>query len=289
VQPTTTARLQLLTAAALFSTGGTAIKATELSGAQVAVLRSLVAGVVLALLVPAWRRSWDRRTLQVALAYGATMTLFAVANKLTTAANVIFLQSTAPLYLMALGPRLLGEPTRRADIGFAALLALGMALFFAGTPEPLETAPEPALGNAIALFTGVCWAATLAGLRWLGRERGPEATGRAVVAGNFAACAMALPFAFPAVLPAGPSAVTDWAVVAYLGAFQIGLAYVFVTRAVPRVRALEASLLLLLEPVLSSVWAWWVHGERSDDWALAGCAIILLTICARTVLLRGQD
>jgi drug/metabolite transporter (DMT)-like permease len=67
----------------------------------------------------------------------------------------------------------------------------------------------------------------------------------------------------------------DWAIIFYLGIFQIGLAYVCMTFGVRRLPALETSLLLLLEPVLNAVWAWMIHGERPGPWSLAGCAIIL--------------
>ena len=125
-------RAQVALAAALFATGGAAIKWTTLSGLQVAGLRSGLAAAALALFVPAWRRHWTRASLVVGAAYAVTMILFVVANKLTTAANAIFLQATAPLYVMLLAPRLLGESPARGDRISALLLALGMALFFLG-------------------------------------------------------------------------------------------------------------------------------------------------------------
>jgi drug/metabolite transporter (DMT)-like permease len=82
-------------------------------------------------------------------------------------------------------------------------------------------------------------------------------------------------------LPVLQSRPADWLIVGYLGVFQIGLAYVWLTIGVRRVPALEASLLLLLEPVLNAVWAWLVHGERPGPWSLAGCLVILLATSAR--------
>ena len=100
-------RLALLGAAFLFSTGGTVIKLTSWNGVEVAAGRSIVAAAVLLALMPGWRRFWDPRALLVGTAYAATLSLFVVANKLTTAANAIFLQSTAPLYVLLLAPWLL--------------------------------------------------------------------------------------------------------------------------------------------------------------------------------------
>ena len=114
------ARLQLAAAAMLFSTGGAAIKAAEFTGWQIASLRSGIAALAILLITPAARRGWSVRAVLVGFAYAACLTLFVLANRLTTAANTIFLQSTAPLYLLVLSPWLLKEPIRRQDLGFMA-------------------------------------------------------------------------------------------------------------------------------------------------------------------------
>jgi drug/metabolite transporter (DMT)-like permease len=279
-------RLHVLSAALLFSTGGAAIKLSALSGWQIAGFRSGIAAVVLWLLVPAWRQWWRPRALLVAAAYATTLILFVLANTLTTAANTIFLQTSAPLYLLLLGPLALGEPNRRSDLGVAALLAAGLAMFFVGSEEPLRTAPEPLRGNVLAALTGVTWALTLLGLRWLARTddpRAPESTGAAVVGGNAMAFLVCLPLAVPVV----ESSTTDWLIVAYLGIFQIGMAYVFLVRGVRGIRALEVSLLLVLEPVLNAVWAWLIHAEQPGPWSLAGCALILIGVLIQA--LRQPD
>lgn len=275
-------RLQILAAALLFSTGGAAIKLTGLGAWQVAGLRSGVAAAFLLLVMPGWRRFWTPRTLLVGVAYAATMILYVTGNKLTTAANTIFLQATAPVYLLVLGPWLLRERLRTADLAFTGAMAAGMALFFVGHEAPMATAPDPFAGNVVAAFCGVTWALTLLGLRWLGRDAeggraASDAAGASVVAGNLIAFAVCL----PRVLPLDGLGAVDVAVVGYLGVLQIGLAYVCMTRGVRGVSALEASLLLLLEPVLNAVWAWMVHGEYPGPWSLAGCAIILSAMTAR--------
>jgi len=272
-------RLAILAAALLFSTGGAAIKATSLSAWQIASLRSGIAAVALVLLLPAARRRWSARTVVVGAAYAATMILYVSANKLTTAANTIFLQATAPLYILLLGPWLLREPVRRRDLGFMAVLAIGMSLFFVGRQTSFATAPAPVVGNLLALGSGVAWALTLLGIRWLGRDKDAgEGSLAAVTCGNLIACVVAAPLAFP-VVGAGP---TDWGVVVFLGVFQIGLAYVALTRGMARVPAFESSLLLLAEPVLNPVWAWLVHGERPGAWAAVGGLLILGATVAKT-------
>lgn len=275
------ARVMVIGAAVLFSTGGAAIKACSLSGWQVASFRSGIAFIAVLLMVPAARRGWSRKTLAVAVAYAATLILYVLANKLTTAANTIFLQDTAPLYILALGPWLLNEKIRGRDLGFMVLFGAGMALFFVGAQPRFATAPSPLQGNLLAVTAGAFWALTLIGLRWLGKSGSGSAgaSAAAVALGNLVAFAVTLPMA----LPVRGATATDWAVVLFLGVIQIGLAYVLLTHGVGHVPALEASLLLLVEPVLNPVWAWLVHGEHPGAWSLLGGVVILGTTAFKTL------
>ena len=274
------ARLFVLAAALLFSTGGAAIKLSTLSSWQIAGFRSGLAAAVLWLALPAWRHL-DRAALAAGAAYASSMILYVTANTLTTAANAIFLQTTAPLYVLVLAPWLLGERNRRSDLWVAALMASGLLLLFSAAEAPIATAPDPRRGNIVAAVSGLAWAATLMGLRWLaqhptgtGRDRG----GAAVIAGNVMAFLVCLPWALPveSVRP-----VFDVAVVSYLGVFQIGLAYFCLVRGVQGVRAVEVSLLLVLEPILNAAWAWLIHGEAPTPQAAAGCGLILAGLLAQ--------
>ena len=287
----TGARLRVLAAALTFSIGGAGIKACQLTSWQVASFRSGIAALTLLLLLPEARRGWRARAALVGLAYAATVTLFVLANKLTTSANTIFLQSTAPLYILLLSPWLLRERIRAHDLGVMAVVASGMGLLFVGSEHPYATAPDPVHGNILATLSGLCWALTLMGLRWMGRRQhaappssgedpttaplpAPAAPGSAVpavVMGNLIAFFLGLFFALP-VQAARP---LDWAIVTGLGTIQIGVAYVFLTGGMRHVLAFEASMLLLLEPVLNPVWSWLIHGERPRSWSLVGGAIIL--------------
>jgi len=276
--------MRVLGAAALFSTGGAAIKACALTGWQVASFRSGFAALAILLFVPAARRGWSSRTLLVSVGYAATLTLFVLANKLTTSAATIFLQSTAPVYLLLLSPWLLREPIARRDLAFLGVLAAAMGMVFLGREAPSATAPDPALGNLLAAGSGFAWAFTVLGLRWLARgdEGGARTAAGAAAAGNLLAFAVCLPFALPMEAPR----MVDWALLAYLGAFQIGMAYVLLTGGMRWVPALEGSLLLLLEPALNPIWAWLVHGERPGPWVLAGGATILLATAVHAVRTR---
>jgi len=268
------ARLAIFGAALLFSTGGAAIKSTTLTGWQVACFRSAVAAAAVLLMLRAARRGWGPKPWLVGVAYAATMILFVLANKLTTAANTIFLQATAPIYLVLIGPFLLKEHVRPRDLVAMAALGGGLALFFVGAERGSATAPDAVKGNVLAALSGLCWAFAVSGLRWMGRTGGHAAgSAAAVVAGNVLACGFCLPMAFP-VSVARPE---DVAIVTFLGVVQIGLAYVLLTYGLAHVHALEASLLLLAEPVLNPFWAWLVHGERPSGWSLAGGTVIVAT------------
>ena len=278
------ARLQLVLAALCFSTAGAAIKWCGFGASQIAAIRALVAMLAILVLIPEARDGWGWRIALVGVAYAAAGLLFVFANKLTTAANTVFLQATNPLFVVVLAPWLLREPVTRADLRFMGVLALGLALLFVGAGQrQFATAPEPLLGNVLAAGSAVAWAFTVTGYRWLGRQagagHGPIAA--AAACGNLIVFLLCLPGALP--LAAGRP--VDWLIVVYLGVFQLGLAYVFLSRAITRVPALEASLFLLVEPVLSPVWAWLAHGETPGPLAVFGGAVIL----AATALKSWRD
>lgn len=264
--------LLLMAAAVLFSTGGAAIKAVTMTSWQIAGFRSGIAALALAVFIPDARRHWRWTLLPVATAYAATLVLFTLATRLTTSANAIYLQSTAPLYLLLIGPLILKEPLSRSDLLFLLAVAAGMLLCFTSAQPVVATAPDPHAGNLLAVASGLTWALTVTGLRWLGRREGSgNAATATVVIGNLLACLATLPMALPVTHVGG----RNLAVLAYLGVFQIGLAYLLVTRAIRHVPAFEATTVLLLEPALNPVWVWLVQGERPARGSIAGGALIL--------------
>jgi drug/metabolite transporter, DME family len=262
-------RLLLLAAAFLWSTAGAAMKLCELSGWQIAGGRSLVAGLFLFLAVRDARRLPNLAVLATAVGYAATVTLFAVANKLTTAANAIFIQSTAPLWVMLLSPRLLGERPSRAELLSVPVYAVGLFCFFLD-----ELSPGQMLGNWVALGAGLAFATCIIGLRGI-KERGPSA----LVYGNWISALVTAPLWLLEPTPAA----FDLLVLVYLGVFQLGLAYLCFARGVARTPALEASLLVLLEPVLNPIWTFLLAGERPGRWAIVGASIVLGATLWRTL------
>ena len=263
------ARWQVLIAALLFSTGGAAVKSCSFSSWQIASFRCGLAAFILLLILPEARKAWNRKTLLVGCAYAATLNLYVLANKTTTAANAIFLQGTAPIYVLLIAPLWLKEKNRRHDPWIVVLMAIGLATLLLGDEVASQTAPAPVLGNLLGVAAGICWALTVMGLRAIGKDS--DQTVSAVVIGNLLAFLSFLPMA----LPVSDGRGEDWLWIVYLGAFQVALAYFFLTRAVRFLPALETALLLLLEPVLSPIWAWWLHREQPSFQALVGGAIIV--------------
>jgi drug/metabolite transporter (DMT)-like permease len=205
----------------------------------------------------------------VAVAYAFTVVLFVAATKLTTAANAIFIQDTAPLWVLLLSPWLLGERPTRGELLSVPVFGLGLGLFFLD-----QLTPGQVTGNLVALASGVAFGLSILGLRRIG-EGGPAA----LVLGNLMAAAITLP-----AWPSGPVPTPlDLGLVAFLGVFQLGLSYLLFTRGLEGTPAVEAALLILLEPVLNPVWTFLFTGERPGPWAVAGGGIILAATAWRTV------
>jgi len=276
-------RLAVLLAALLFSTGGAVIKLTTLTSWEIAGLRSLAAAAVLFILLPESRRIAAPRIWPPAVAYAATLVLFVLATKLTTSANAIFLQATAPLWLLVLGPWLLGERSRPRDRWLAVAMAGGMACSLLDRSAATPLAPRPALGNVLAAASGLTWAVTVMALRDASRREGGSSL-PVVTAGNLLAFGASLPF----MLPMEPVDRHDLIAILYLGVFQVGLAYVFMDRAMRHVPAFEAAMLVLLEPALNPVWALVLLGERPGPLTLVGGLVILATTLANVLVHPGD-
>jgi len=279
--------LRVLLAGVLFATGGALIKACGFPSLQRAGLRSAVAAVTLFALLPQCRRWPDRRMLRLLPAYFGATCFFVVANTLTTAANAIFLQSTAPLWLVVLGPLLLRERTHRRDLMVLVGVAFGMALCFAAPTAAGATAPDPALGDAIAFLSGVSYALLLLGLRWLSRHD-PGANAAAIAWGNV--------FTFPVAILCMPlvgqtptaGGMGDWLIIVALGSCQVGLAYALLAGAMVHVPAVRASLLLMIEPALNPLITFAVHAERPPTLTVVGGAAILGSVCLGSALRRTR-
>ena len=271
--------LGVTAAAVLWSTGGLFIKWVSLDALGVTMWRSLLAGVTIAVIArPPFVRPWRAGALtwSLALSYAATLLLFVTATKTTTAANAIFLQYTAPLYLVVLGALFLGERASRLDLATVAVAFAGMTLFFVGRLEADEV-----WGNVAALSAGVTLAIMMTLLR--NKRCGPHTRPQAMILGNAVlAVGLLVVNVGRQETPTFTPGLADIAGLLFLGIVQIGVAYVFFAFAMARVQALEASLIGMLEPVLNPVWVFLFLGETPGWWAVLGGAILVSAVAART-------
>jgi drug/metabolite transporter, DME family len=272
-----TGRLMIVGAALLWSTAGAAFKSFSVGGdnwrvaLQIGGGRSMVAAVFLLALTGPKALKLGRTGLLTALSYAGTVLCFAVANRMTTAANSIFLQNTGLLYLLILGPWMLKERNRLRD--YLAIFSLlgGMAVMLFMD----NISSGQMLGNVFAILSGLAYAFTILGLR-ANREGNPAAP---IIYGNLFAALLCLPVFFPLQI----GAPRDLALIGYLGVCQLGLSYYLFTRGIRHVKALEAGILAFVEPILNPVWTFVMAGEIPAPWALVGCAIIAGTVVAHTV------
>ena len=271
--------LFILAAALLWSTGGLFIKATPLGALELSFGRSLLAALTVALLTRREGFRVNAVTLVASVLYAALLLLFVIANKLTTAANAIFLQYTAPVYVLVLEPLMFKERFRWQDLFVVAACVCGMSLFFVG-----QLRPQDVEGNLTALGSGVCFALFLLLLRHQRAGRVNRAS--SVIYGNLLICAITLPAFARAV---GMMTMRDVLIVTYLGVVQIGLAYTLFTLGIARgVRSLDAGVVGYIEPMLNPVWVFLFLGERPSRWALLGGCVIIAAVLAHTVALARR-
>ncbi|HYW74945.1 MAG TPA: DMT family transporter [Pyrinomonadaceae bacterium] len=267
--------LLLLGAAILWSTGGLFIKATQLSAFELSFGRSFLAAITIALLTRGEGFGINRISAITSVLYAALLILFVLATKLTTAANAIFLQYTAPVYVLLLEPVFYKEKFRARDLAVVGVCVAGMSLFFVG-----KLRPEDVSGNLLALASGLCFALFFLLMRHSKARDVNRAS--ATIYGNLLSALVCAP-AFIGAMRRGISP-RDAACIAYLGIVQIGFAYLLFTSAMAQgVRSLDASIIGYVEPVLNPVWVFLFLGERPSRWALAGGAIIIASVLVHTL------
>jgi len=266
----TKAVLYLAAAAVLWSLGGLLIKLVSWHPVAIAGVRSAIAAVFLLAVIrrPHW--TWSPQQVGGAAAYAATVILFVAANKMTTAANAILLQYTAPVYVALLGAWFLKERAGWLDWAVIMTVLAGMALFFLD-----GLSPRGLWGNIAAIASGLTFAILVLCLRRQ-KEGSPL---ESILLGNVLTALIGVPF-----MIGPPPAARDWAVLAVLGVFQLGLPYVLYSAAIKRVTALEASIIPIIEPLLNPCWVFLMMGEAPGPWALVGGVVVLAVISARCIL-----
>ncbi len=258
------------------------IKFTTLDAFAVNAGRSFFAAITVAVFTYKKGLRLDRFTLLSSLMYAGTLSCFVYANKMTTAANAIFLQYTAPIYILILAPFVLKEKFRATDFVTVVVCLAGMSLFFL---EPQNAANKLAsniyLGNIAALASGVFFGVYFILLRHP-RSLSIKNPALSVFYGNILIVLLMVPVLFHN--PPTNISSNDFLAILFLGIFQIGVAYILFTNGIAKgVRSLDASIVGFIEPLLNPIWVFLFLGEKPSKWAIVGGAVIVAAVVFHTV------
>lgn len=269
VNPAHTRAVSYLVLGALcWSLGGLLIKAIPWPALAVAGGRGIIAALFLIATNRALRFHFSRDQIIGAIGYAACTVTFCAATKLTTAANAILLQYTAPVWIALGGAWFLGERATRADWVTITVVLGGMVLFFA---DSLELANV--LGNTLAVLSGVSFAGMTIALR----KQKDGSPVESIILGNLLAFVIGLPW----IVRAPALSATGWTALLILGVVQLGVSYWLYARAIKHVTALEAVLIPVIEPILNPVWVLLAMHERPTPLALLGGAVVLTAVTLR--------
>ena len=263
-------------ASVCFSTGGLFIKLVPWSPLAINGARNLIgAGVIgVYLLLTRHRIVFSRSVLTGALSMIGVTTLFAVANKLTTAANTIVLQFTAPVFVILFMAVFYGQKPGRIDVAACCAVLLGVVLFFIDGIRAGNL-----LGNLLAVLSGVCYA----GVFMMNTGKNADAISSCFL-GQLAAGVILTPLCFRETDFSAPVLLS----VAALGAVQVGGAYILFSVGIRRIPAITASLLTGLEPIMNPLWVAVFYRETVSPLSLVGAVIVVVSILAYNVYLaRG--
>lgn len=267
--------IYVFTAALLWSSGGLFIKLISLSAMQLSFFRCSIAAITFAMIFKERIFRINKLSLINSIFYAIVLITFVIATKTTTAANAIFLQATAPIYVLIFEPIIGKTRYKRINIITVAVCIIGMILFFVGKLEPghLE-------GNLVALISGITFAAFFLGMK----KNNQQYQQSSIFYGNILVAIICIPF----ILSIETLKTSDLMMVSFLGIFQIAVAYAFFASGLKRIQAVEASIISMIEPVLNPVWVLIGYGEVPSFTAIVGGLIILGAIIVRSLISGGM-
>jgi len=261
--------LQLIIASILWSTGGILIKLIDWNPVAIAGSRSLISGLVILFYLKRPKITLSKAQGIGALAYASTVILFVMANKMTTAANAILLQYTAPAFVAVLGAWLLKEKVRWYDLLSILCVFGGMILFFTDS-----VGQGSAAGNALAVISGFMLACVTIALRFQ-KDGSPVET---MLLGNFLTFLVAIPF-----MGGGLPSTQGLLAILALGVVQLGISYILYGLAIKHLSALEAVLITVIEPLLNPVWVFLFNGEKPTLLSLLGGLVVVAGVFSRNI------
>jgi len=268
--PVARGRWLIFSAACLWSLAGVFIKYLDVPPLAIVFYRSLFAFLVFTPFVRRrqWQISWP--IFISVLSYSAAISAFVAANKLTTAANAIVLQYTAPIFVFLFSRLILNEKISRLNGCALVLGMIGIAVI------SMDSAGRPEMaGVVLALLSGVLFATYIVNLRGTQHVSAVYLTWI-----NNLFCAALLLLIVKSQLALS---LTQFGILAVMGAVQLGLPYFLFSKGLQSVSLQEASLIALIEPVLNPIWVALVVGEIPSIATIAGGGLILLGLVVRYV------
>ena len=263
-------------ASVCFSTGGLFIKLIPWSALAINGARNLIGSTVIGiyLLLTHRRIIFNRRVLVGALSMIGVTTLFAISNKLTTAANAIVLQFTAPVFVILFMAILYKQKPGKVDIATCCAVLLGVVLFFidgiqAGT----------LLGNVTAILSGICYA----GVFMMNTGKGADAISSCFI-GQLAAGLIFTPLCFQET----DFSPTTMAAVIALGVIQVGGAYILFSIGIQHTPPVTASLITGMEPIMNPLLVAAFYGEKVSALSVIGSVIVVCSIIGYNIWLARR-
>ena len=259
----------------IWSTNGLLIKLVSWSPMSISGLRSLFAVIVLLPFLGKPRHLASFDTLVGAFGFAGALITFVIATKLTTAANAIFLQLTAPIYVALLSGWILGERVRVMDWVITGIIISGMLLFFGD-----NLTIDGFWGNICAIISAICWAIFVL----FSRKQKDDSPLKIPILGHVICTLVGIPFIITSGLPESGGI---WLIP--MGAIGAGLSFVLYTIVIKRLKAIEAIITQTVEPVFNPIWVFLVVGETPGPWALLGGVVVLSSVILHAVLRKRTD
>ena len=261
----------LLFAGVMWSLGGLLIKSIPWPPLAISGLRGGIAAIVIYIYSRNDKITITKDKIIAACFYTLVVTLFVMANKLTTAGNAILLQYTAPVYVALFGYMFLGERSTFVDWATIMILLLGLALFFFD-----DLSFDGYLGNVLAILSGM----SFAGLTLLLRKQKDDSPSDSILLGNI----LTLVIGLPVIVGGTEFDLNSIILILLLGVLQLGIPYILYTTAIKHVTALDAIIFPIIEPILNPILVFIVLGETLGAWSVFGGALVLSGVIFRAIL-----
>jgi len=263
--------LAIAACAFLWSTGGIFIKLVSLNPLAIAGARSFIASIVLWCFLKKPKFTFSFPQVAAGVANAITMLLFVASNKLTTSANAILLQYTAPVFAAFLGWLIISEKPRKENWIALVCIAFGMVLFFFDKLGGFHL-----FGDTLSIISGITFALTSVFLR-MQKEGSPL---ESLLLAHMITAVVGLPFLLTGPMPA----VQEILALSALGLFQVGASSILFAYAIKRISAVETMLTAVIEPILNPVWVFIFVGELPGMWCLIGGSIIIVSVTVTSVI-----